>query len=280
MSPRWLSAGAVAATAVVAVAIPFAGTASVQGRWQPRPGLTWQWQLTEPVDLSMRAQVYDIDGFENSAAVVRRLHARGRRVICYIEAGAWESYRSDAARFPKEVLGKPDTPWPGERWLDIRRLDVLGPVMRDRLDMCARKGFDAVEPDEVDGYANDTGFPLTAADQLRYNRFLAREAHARGLAVALKNDLEQVGQLVDVFDFAIDEQCFEFHECAMLLPFIRSGKAVFHVEYSVAAARFCPVTTKLGFSSMRKRLALGVWRQPCPPAREARYQQVTCQAAS
>ncbi len=252
------------AAVVLAAGTALAAAAPAQARWQPRPLTTWQWQLTTPVDLSVRAQAYDIDGFDNGAAVVRRLHARGRRAICYIEAGAWESYRPDAGRFPADVLGKPDRPWPGERWLDIRRLDVLAPIMRARLDMCAAKGFDAVEPDEVDGYTNDTGFPLTAADQLRYNRFLAREAHARGLAVALKNDVEQVPQLVRDFDFAIDEQCFAYHECTTLLPFIRRGKAVFHVEYSEPVSRFCSVTTRLGFSSMRKRLDLGAWRQVCP----------------
>jgi hypothetical protein len=260
--PSRKAAGAVAAVLVALVAV--ADAAPAQQRWQPPPRAAWQWQLTTPVDLSVRAYVYDIDGFENGAAVVRKLHAGGHKVICYIDAGAWESYRPDADLFPADVLGKPDRPWPGERWLDIRRLDVLAPIMRARLDMCAAKGFDAVEPDEVDGYANDTGFPLAPADQLRYNRFLAREAHVRGLAVALKNDVDQVSQLVRDFDFAINEQCFQYRECGKLSPFVRRGKAVFHVEYSIPASRFCPVTTRLGFSSMRKHLDLGAWREPCP----------------
>ena len=57
------------------------------------------------------------------------------------------------------------------------------------------EGFDGVEADNVDGYANDSGFPLTAADQLRFNRFLARAAHARGLSIGLKNDLGQAAAL-------------------------------------------------------------------------------------
>jgi hypothetical protein len=260
---RSRNAGRAAAASILAGAA-LAAVAPAEARWQPRPGTTWQIQLSTPVDLSVRAQVYEIDGFDNSAAVVRALHARGRKAICYVEAGAWESYRPDAAAFPADVLGKQDRPWPGERWLDIRRLDVLAPLMRLRLDMCAAKGFDAVAPDEVNGYANDTGFPLAAADQLRYNRFLAREAHARGLAVALTTDVGQVPQLVGDFDFAIDEQCFEFHECTRLLPFIRQQKAVFHIEYGTPLSRFCPVTTRLGFSSLRKHLGLGAWRRVCP----------------
>jgi hypothetical protein len=216
-----------------------------------------------PVDLTVPAEVYDIDGFDNPSSVVARLHAHGRKAICYIDAGAYEDYRPDAATFPASVLGKADKPWKGERWLDIRRLDVLAPIMRSRLRMCKAKGFDGVELDEVDGWTNDTGFPLTAADQLRYNRFLAGEVHLRGMSAGLKNDLEQVPALLSQFDFAIDEQCFQYHECDLLAPFISAGKSVFHTEYASAPVKFCPVATRLGLSSMKKRLDLNAWRLYC-----------------
>jgi hypothetical protein len=214
------------------------------------------------VDTSVQVPVYDIDGFEDSAAVVRTLHAAGRKVICYVNVGAYESFRPDTKDFPSSVLGKGNG-WDGERWLDIRRLDVLRPLMGARFDMCRTKGFDAVEPDNVDGYVNDTGFPLTAAQQLAYNRMIAQLAHERGLSVGLKNDLDQVGALVGDFDFSVDEQCAEFDECEELTPFIAADKAVFHVEYNLTAGQFCARTKKLGFSSMVKHLDLDAWRQPC-----------------
>ena len=108
--------------------------------------------------------------------------------------------------------------WPGERWLDIRKLGVLGPIMKARLDMCAAKGFDAVEFDNVDGYQNRTGFPLTAADQLAYNVFLANQAHLRGLSAVLKNDVGQIRALLPYFDFALNEQCHQYDECDRLEP--------------------------------------------------------------
>jgi hypothetical protein len=184
-------------------------------------------------------------------------------VICYVDAGAWESFRPDAGRFPRFVLGKVNPEWPDQRWLDIRRLDVLAPIMRARLDMCRAKGFDGVELDEIDGWQQDTGFRLTAGDQLRYNRFLAREVRARGMAAGLKNDLDQVRALLPSFDFAVNEQCVQYAECGRLLPFIRARKPVFHVEYHVAATRFCPIANRLRFSSMRKRLQLDAWRRSC-----------------
>ena len=231
--------------------------------WIPAPGTSWQWQLTGPVDLSVEAEVWDIDMLGNDAGVVDKLHARGSRVICYISVGTWEEPRPDADRFPDEVLGEPLEDHPDERWLDIRRLDLLGPIMEARLDQCRDKGFDGVEFDNVDGYDNDSGFPLTYEDQLAYNRFLANEAHKRGLSAALKNDLEQIPDLLDFFDFAINEECFQYHECDALLPFIEAGKAVFAVEYELAPDEFCDQANAMRFSAMRKDPVLDAYREVC-----------------
>ncbi|MFD5079286.1 endo alpha-1,4 polygalactosaminidase [Streptomyces sp. NPDC058371] len=231
-------------------------------RWQPRPGTAWQWQLSGRLDTSVDVPVYDIDGFDHSRATVAGLHRDGRKAICYLSTGAWEEFRPDAEKFPQSVLGRGNG-WQGERWLDIRRTDVLRPLLASRIDMCREKGFDAVEPDNMDGYRNRTGFPLKAADQLRYNRLVAELAHERGLAVGLKNDLGQVPQLVGDFDFAVNEQCAQYEECGELEPFIKAGKAVFHVEYELGTDSFCPEARRMKLSSMLKKYALGVWRRAC-----------------
>ena len=83
----------------------------------------------------------------------------------------------------------------------------------------------------MDGYQNDTGFDLTAADQLFFNRTIANEAHKRGLGVGLKNDLDQIMELVEYFDFSVNEQCHEYDECDSLAPFIEAGKPVLNAEY-------------------------------------------------
>jgi hypothetical protein len=232
-------------------------------RWIPSPATTWQWQLTTPVDQSVDAQLFDIDLFDNSASVVAALHHRGRHVACYLDAGTLEPGRPDSGDFPAAVIGKELPDWPGEHWLDVRRLDVLGPILERRLDLCRQKGFDAVEPDNVDAYANDSGFPLTADDQLRFNRFLAQAAHDRGLSVGLKNDLDQAAALEPAFDWALNEQCFQYHECDRLQPFVRAGKAVFVAEYELDTASFCPQARAAGIMAMRKRLALDAWRETC-----------------
>ncbi|MFD4600452.1 endo alpha-1,4 polygalactosaminidase [Streptomyces sp. NPDC058464] len=230
--------------------------------WRPRPGLAWQWQLDGEVEPTVDVPVYDIDGFENSRADVAALHRAGRKVVCYVNVGAWENFRPDKDDFPRSVLGRSNG-WAGERWLDIRKVSVLRPIMERRFDMCRDKGFDAVEPDLVEGYANETGFRLTAADQLRYNRVIADIAHDRGLSVGLKNDLAQIPRLLADFDFAVNEECAQYDECARLTPFVKAGKAVFHVEYREPTSAFCAESRRLGLSSMRKKLDLGVWREPC-----------------
>jgi hypothetical protein len=238
-------------------------TAAAKGRWIPAPDTTWQWQLTTPVDVTVDAQLFDIDLFDNAASVVADLHRRGRHVACYLDAGTFEPGRPDSGDFPASVRGKELPDWPGEHWLDVRRLDVLGPILERRLDLCRQKGFDAVEPDNVDAYANDSGFPLTADDQLRFNRFIAGAAHARGLSVGLKNDLDQAAALEPAFDWALNEQCFQYHECDRLQPFVRARKAVFVAEYELDTASFCPQARAAGLMAMRKRTELDAWRETC-----------------
>jgi hypothetical protein len=232
--------------------------------WRPTRGLTWQWQLDgEPIDLSVDAEVFDVDLWATPESTIDTLHAQGRKVICYLSAGSWEPYRPDADRFPAAVVGPPVAGWPDERWLDVRRLDVLEPLMADRLDLCRDKGFDGVEPDWMDNHTQRTGFGITAAEQLRYNRLLADLAHERGLAIGLKNDLEQIPELVDAFDFAVVESCFTYDECHLVQPFLDRDKPVFHAEYDLPTSSFCAEARRMGLSSIRKRWDLDAWRETC-----------------
>lgn len=212
------------------------------------------------------ATVIDVDAFDVTDRALGELKRSGRRVVCYINAGAWEQWREDAERYPAVVLGRPLDGWEGERWVDIRRLDLLGPILEARLDHCKARGFDAVEFDNVDGHTNDTGFPLTAADQLRFNRWLAQQAHARGLGAALKNDLEQAAVLVADFDFAIVESCFSYEECHLARPFLDAGKPVFVVEYVKSRGlqrRYCAQARGLGVRLIFKQRSLDRWSLPC-----------------
>ena len=234
------------------------------GQWyQPPVGASWQWQLyvdeEHPLNTSYDVAIYNIDLFNTSEATISALQDAGHRVVCYFSAGSWENYRRDRDQFDRQDLGKTLDGWPAERWLDIRSPNVHR-LMTERLDLAAAKGCDAVEPDNVQGYIEDTGFDIDAEDQLAYNRFIANQARSRGLAVALKNSLEQVEELVHYFDFSINEQCFQYNECDYLMPFIEAGKPVLHAEYPAhnddlglddpSVARFCEAAQQRQFSTL------------------------------
>jgi hypothetical protein len=231
----------------------------------PRPGATFQWQLSGyPPDLSVDAEVYDLDLFETPDAALAELEGRGVTTVCYFSAGTYEDFREDAAGFPEDARGEPLPDFPDERWLDVRRIDDLAPVIEARLDLCAERGFDAVEMDNVDAYANDSGFDLTAEDQIEFNRWLASEARERGLSPGLKGTAELAGDLVDDFDWALVEQCIEYDECEAFRPFVDDDKAVFVVEYEGSEDEVCRRASELdGMVVMRADYALDGPVDPC-----------------
>ena len=132
------------------VVVNVAPTQAAGDWWQPAPGTSWQWQLSGEIDTSFNVDMYDIDLFNTPASLISQLQADGHIVICYFSAGSWEDWRPDADQFPAAVLGDNLEGWPGERWLDIRRLDLLAPLMAARFDLAASKGCDGIEPDNIE----------------------------------------------------------------------------------------------------------------------------------
>ncbi|WP_199635580.1 endo alpha-1,4 polygalactosaminidase [Serratia sp. PAMC26656] len=228
--------------AFCALVLGFINPIAVQAaeRWTPDVNATWQWQLRgEKINTDYDVTAYDIDLFNFSADTMDSLKNQEKKRICYFSAGSSEDWRSDYKLFRNDEKGKPLSKgdngnggqWEGERWLDIRSENVKN-IMTARLDLAVKKGCDAVEPDNVDGYVNDTGFELTASDQKDYNIFLAKEAHKRNLAIALKNDVDQLAELEPWFDMAVNEECHEQSECAGYSVFTRKNKPVFNAEYN------------------------------------------------
>jgi hypothetical protein len=271
--------GLIAATPAPAddLAPPTAPSAPLQCPkcWVPPRDIRWNWVLS-PVtgglgDFGATARLIDADMFVTSAALVGALHRQGRHAYCYIDAGSWESDRPDAGKFPKIVLGAAYAGFPDERWLDIRRLDILGPLMLARMKSCKAKGFDGAQFDNLDGfYVQRTGFALTAQDQLTYNTFLANAAHSLGLGAALENDIRQSTEMARYFDWAIFEldrdidnlPCFYGTSCTGFMPFVRAGKAVMVVDYD-GVAKFCTLANARDFNGIRKHEDLGPWVRFC-----------------
>ena len=291
---RWLLV-----TLTTMAAIP---AAAADDWWRPSADepIAFHWVLEAPLDVYSPVQmglrdfsgrvlpepdVYSIDGEMNPATTVTHLHNAGKKVICYIDAGVYETYRKDAYKFralTPRIWGKRDEGWAKSYWLDIRRVAELEPIMKARMQVCKDKGFDAIEPDEIDGWENDTGFPITYDDQLTYNRALAGWAHGLGLSIGQKGDIIQTRDLADHFDWTLNEECYQYRECTNpydpyldeevpgLQLYVQRNKAVFIAEYaSYGEARWngiCSNSAANHFNTTRFRLGLpnGGGRLPCP----------------
>jgi hypothetical protein len=232
------------------------------------PGTSWQWQLggttideTVLDGVANTKKMYDIDLFTTDAAINGRLHAKGITVICYMETGAWENYRPDAGAYPQNVLGNGVDGFPDERFVDIREVDALKPILEARLDLAVTKGCDGIEPDLDDTYNGySTGFPLTEADQVAFNTAVADAAHQRGLSIGLKNGASEDGSfersMAAIADWALNEECNTFDECGGYSVFIDQNKAVFQVEYTnpdgTRTADFCPQDNAANFDGLLK----------------------------
>lgn len=241
------------------------------------PTTTWQWQIQGKIDETVSAEMFDIDLFdarsgEINSGVINSLHSKGKKVICYLDTGAWESYRPDANQFPNSVIGN-STGWSGEKWLDIRESawPQFAHIMWARLDLAASLGCDGVEPDQNNPVGNNPGFPITYNDEYKWYLEVARQAHLRGLTVLQKNGIELLypsrgyaPTLVAAFDGMLNEECNQYKECDDgLQAYVQAGKWLGEVEYKGRSSNFCPKLQAKGFMAMKKKLSLYAWREVC-----------------
>lgn len=175
--------------------------------------------------------------------VDRDRHARplaGHYNICYVNAfqaqpGALRWWRRTHPNLllhdatGQEVV---DRGW-NERLLDVgtrAKRRALARIVGGWIDRCARRGFQAIEPDNLDSWTRSKQL-LTAADAVAYAGLLSRRAHQDGLLIAQKNAVGLSGRrAVTGFDFAIAEECQVYRECAGYTRVY--GRAVVEIEYT------------------------------------------------
>ncbi|MFL5737555.1 MAG: endo alpha-1,4 polygalactosaminidase [Actinomycetota bacterium] len=232
----------------------------------------------------VRPNVFDIDlyglGGGLATEAVDAIHTAGGHAICYVDAGSIETYRPDYpafVRFDKRcgrcLIGNPFSKvFNDENWANINndqgQRDFMLKMNEKRVARCAQAGFDAVEFDVVEAYNSSyrtVGWHVSARTQLIFNSALADTAHRHDMSVGLKNDLGQIPQLLPKFDFAINEQCFQYHECDNLERFIEAGKPVFQVEYRLRLKEFCSKAGEARFSSILKSPRYSLFDTPYTP---------------
>jgi hypothetical protein len=239
-----------------------ASSARAATRAVVRPGMTLQYQITGDVDTSVDAQLFVIDLFDTTQQQVAELHAKGAVVIAYVSAGSFEPWREDSAAFPKSAIGMSLADFPDESWLDIRNKAVRSAI-ETRFDRAHDKGFDGVFLSTLGGYMQMSGFALTRADELDYDRFLASAAQARGLSAGLSGDFELGTEIAAAFNWALDIGCIARAHCDELGSFLARGKAVFDLETEGQHDAVCMQAARYGIATTLKRPAYDAWRVPC-----------------
>lgn len=284
-------AGTLAVTLAATLAIPTTADAACRAqqsqrceagapRWQPRGKVSWTIDYSADLAASgakapqRDAYVVPLHVVEGFAAAATSGAAnpvddiackRNGKLVCYTNCGAWEEgHWNEAILDPVrgEMLGKAMDGYPKERWLDIRRLDVMRKLIGDKFTAARRMGCDALLCDNTEAWitgtdgkdgaaitayrergiaavkelaarnvAARTGFEISYDDQVRFNRMLAEEAHAQCLSIGLINDVFQIAELAGDFDFALNEQCHHCGWCDLYAPFAAAGKPVLHLEF-------------------------------------------------
>jgi hypothetical protein len=242
--------------------------------WKPAVGTEWLWQLScdtakTCTNLEVQAPFYVIDAMGNPASTVAAIHERGEHAYCYVDIGSWEDTRSDASQFPSGVLGERYIGWPHERWLDIRQLGILAPIMVARMEVCVQKGFDGVQFDNVQDWDNPTGFPITQGESAYYTAWMANQAHAMGLSASWENAPTNVAVLEPYMEALIFESCYSHHFCQDSAPMIHASKWAGGVEYRPALKdmSFCPTYAEYRMMGAFRERALKSYRIPCGTAK-------------
>jgi hypothetical protein len=233
----------------------------------PLPGASWDWQLGETIDPPAGIQVFDAEPDSVTREQIMALNEAGIYTICYVSTGTIEDYRDDVNAFPASVVGKTYGDWPDEKFLDIRAIDVLLPLMQARFERCRDLGFQAIEPDNQDSHDNDTGFDISSPDVIAYLKALATLAHDQGMEIGQKNISDLTDQLVGIMDFVVTEDCFFDGWCDEVLPYIAAGKPVFDAEYTDTGVDFaaaCAYEAEHKVSMILKDRDLTIGLESCP----------------
>jgi hypothetical protein len=228
-----------------------------------RSDMSLQYQITGTLDTQVDADMFVVDLFDSSAEQVAQLHAAGRVVVAYVSVGTLESWRSDAAQFPRAAVGRAVPNYSDESWLDVRNADVRR-LMQARLDRALAKGFDGVFASTFGAYRQNSGFTLTRADELDYHAFLTAAAHAVGLVIGLSGDFELSAELATQYDFAITNNCIARDSCGDVAPLQAHGLPVFDLENGSDHASICERAKSFGIGVTFKDERYGATRSTCP----------------
>ncbi len=222
--------GRLALLVVAALGVVAPAASAMPSRSAPPPAVRFSYQIGGAFPASAGVRIVDRDWHDQPV--------RGLYNVCYVngfqaqsdELRWWRTHHRNLLLYRN---GDPviDTGW-NEQLFDTStqaKRAALSMIVGSWMATCARKGFQAVEPDNLDSWQRSQG-RLTQADNVAFARALIRRAHHAGLAIAQKNtsELARAGRRAG-FDFAIAEECQVYSECG---AYTRAyGREVIEVEY-------------------------------------------------
>lgn len=175
-----------------------------------------------------------LDGLDASKEQVDKYKNKGKVVLGYISAGAWENWRPDKNDFPSRVIGDDYEGWENEKWFNVRYWEDLKQPMTRRLEKLRDKGFDGYEGDNVEFYQHDnTGLSSSQKKDLGidFARWIANQAHSMNMVAIWKNTSSIIPEIVDYYDGCIAESPLQYNEVDTYKAFPDKGKPLWIFEY-------------------------------------------------
>ncbi len=237
-------------------------------RWVPAPDAKFDLQFSTPMQLQRQVDFMVLDLADALPDEITTVKNNGAAAVCYFNGGSIDVEDEDFDSVAPLVIGRKLETEPTARWLDLRNIDEIAPMIRGRLDRCRDKGFDAALIGNLENYLFRSGFPIGERQQIAFNRFIADEAHKRGLSIGLWNSRSQIAPLADSYDFILVSGCFEDGWCNETGAFIEMGKPAFVVEFAESSrgdVEFCSANQTFGTMGIIKRRILDGWLRLCPP---------------
>jgi uncharacterized repeat protein (TIGR01451 family) len=259
----------------------------------PTGKVAWDWQIGASGDSNVTipsgVSLLDLDGFNISASKISSLKSQGIYTVCYIDAGSYEDGRPDSSLYPAYLKIYKDVQW-NEWFLDVKDVfrpiqpagtqlvnnqwvdasgkplpglptaGAFGPLLEARFKMCADKGFDALEPDNLQNDEN-AGGKVSLQEQIDFNGWVADTAHRYNLAAFQKNGPDKIllkdktgKMMVEKFDAILNEECQTNSECPPLAQYVKRGKLALNTEYT--GTLDCVLSNLLVINSIMKDLPL------------------------
>ena len=220
----------------------------------------WILDTDDISEIKTSSQIVDLDVLDTEKTTIEKLKKQWKVVIWYINVWAIENYRDDYKNFPKNVIWKTYSWWEDEKYLDVRKYEDFKKYILNRLDIAQEKGFDWIEPDNMDTYDNfsETWFKILQWDMKEYLTWLNIEVNKRWMFLIQKNAPELSLKMEKKFDAALLEWAFYNNFEDDFKNYIKNWKKVFNVEYTDNTTKkyflenICPKSKKMWFISILK----------------------------